>query len=79
MRIPKHTCADELISIEDDVAWALAMETRKTCPACQYKRAIMESALAMGISVDSLINKITEREFNLAEDARVTKALEKHE
>jgi hypothetical protein len=59
MRIPKHTCADELISIEDNEAWAKAMETRKACPACQYKRAIMESAMATGISVDTLINKIT--------------------
>jgi hypothetical protein len=38
MNAPKHTCADELISIEDDVAWAAAMETRKTCPACKAKR-----------------------------------------
>jgi hypothetical protein len=38
-KYPQHTCADLLISIEDDAGWAAAMETRKTCPACQFNIA----------------------------------------
>jgi protein-disulfide isomerase len=35
----KHTCADELIDALDDKRWAAAMETKKTCPACQKMAA----------------------------------------